>query len=252
MPQAVATAIAELSRQRRYAGRILAVCSAVVLSACTSPQAEVSPEGVLDVITPAMERAGDGANSDWIALLESGEVVGRNRLSVRTPQNDTVARVVAGNGAFRVVRRSRVNLLVSPFMSWQWRVSRHRGATHPVRMIIGFFGGDGRFGSRGAQPFAFLGQKLPAHDRTIEIVWGAQALARGALSATPSSARYTARGGLENTERWWTESLDLGGLYRRLWPKDEQQRVQVTFIGFDVAAAEDIELIEFKELALHR
>lgn len=246
------TTVARSRLCHRRTFRLALLCLTALLVGCAIPQAEVSPEGVLRVLMPTMANAGDGSDGNWVALLDSGDTVSPDHLTITTPNNDTVARAVAGRGVFRVVRRTHVNLLASPFLSWKWRVSRHRGAAHPVRLVVGFFGGDKRFGKRGSEPLAFLGRKLPVHDRSIDVIWGAQALARGTLSTRPARARYTARGGIANTERWWSESIDLARLYHRLWPTDDVARAHIVFIGLAVAAATDLEVAEFKELALHR
>ena len=48
---------------------------------------------------------------------------------------------------------------------------------------------------------------------------------------------YLVRGGRENTGKWWQEAVDLGDLYRRLWPDGDHDRVHVVFIGIAAAAA---------------
>ncbi|MBL4691274.1 MAG: hypothetical protein JKY68_07420, partial [Rhodospirillales bacterium] len=67
-------------------------------------------------------------------------------------------------------------------------------------------------------------------------------LQRGSITLPQSTrgrraaARYTARGGQENTGAWWFETVDLSDIYRRTWPNDDTGRVQITFIGIAAAA----------------
>ena len=67
------------------------------------------------------------------------------------------------------------------------------------------------------------------------------ALQRGSITLPKSArgrqaaARYTARGGQENTGSWWFETIDMSDIYRRSWSNDDAARVQITLIG--IAAA---------------
>ena len=225
---------------------------AILLGGCTIPQAEISPEGILEVIGPASADPQAPLSDAWVSQGMSRDTILESRLQVEHIGGRAAYRVIADGRGFVLVRRTRASLLASPFLRWRWKMGKYDDGPHPVRLVIGFFGGDPASGSRGAQPFAFLGRNLPAHDRLITIQWGGKSLQRGSLETTPPPPRYTARGGTANTEKSWAENVDLSQLYRRLWPKDRLPRVQVIYIGLSVAASARLTAAAISELVLSR
>ena len=155
---------------------------------------------------------------------------------------DGVPALKVANGAngFLAVKPSRASLLATPYLSWAWNMDPQDDGPHPVRLVVGFHGGNpGARSWTGA--FTPSGGALPPLDRALNIVWGLSALERGSI-ITPSTvkgkqaaARYVQRGGQENTKSWWFETVDLSDIYRRVWPNDDIGAVQITFIG--IAAA---------------
>jgi hypothetical protein len=151
-------------------------------------------------------------------------------------------KITNAEDTFIVVRRTKAMMLATPFLSWSWFIEPpSTSGYHPVRLVIGFYGGNPASRSRGSQPFRWLESSLPAHDRAISLTWGESALQRGTLTTPPpgstnAAARYTVRGGRENAGSWWLETVDLSDLYRQVWPKDDSAKAQVVFIGIAAAA----------------
>lgn len=112
---------------------------------------------------------------------------------------------------------------------------------HPVRLVIGLHRVDAAPSGWESLTSAGPLNTLPPHDRAIVILWGDSALQRGSIAkpetidSKQTAARYTARGGSENTGSWWFETIDLSDIYRRTWPQDKIENARIIFIG--IAAA---------------
>lgn len=215
---------------------LAALVLAALVGCAVVPRATVDPKGLLEVLGPTPGWTPDALPGDWIVdgyRRDDGE------LSVKPSQGVPSLRVVNGKAGFLVVRRTKAFLLASPYLSWAWNVEPQTEGLHPVRLIVGFHGGDPKSPSWGSQPFVWTGSALPPHDRTLIIAWGESALQRGTLIrpaiGEKSSPRYIARGGRENARSWWLETIDLAKLYAETWPADEVGKVSIVFIG--IAAA---------------
>ncbi len=213
----------------------LAVLITISLTGCTLERASVTPEGLLTVLGPLPGFSTDELPDDW--ALESDGDIGRQQLRVVTKDGLPALRIANGKSSFIVVRRTKAMLLSTPFLSWSWNIEPPSApGFHPVRVIVGFYGGNPASGSWGGQPLQRLGSRLPPHDRAISLTWGESALQRGALdlptgSSARAAPRYTVRGGRENAGTWWLETVDLAELYARAWPDDDASRAQIMFIG---------------------
>jgi hypothetical protein len=202
------------------------------LAACAAPRAGVDIDGKLDVLGPTPELVAAGLPGDWVSQGRAGP--GQARVVER--DGVPALRLVPGGDGFIVARRLEATLLMSPYLSWSWNVENHGEGLHPVRLIVGFHGG-----TRDRQPLAWLGSALPPHDRSFAIAWADSALRRGSV-LKPEGAEgaraplYIARGGRENANTWWLETVDLERIYRELWPGDDSTRVRVVFVGLAAAA----------------
>lgn len=228
-----------MSRPRRClpAPLIAALLLAVFAGCAVVPRAAVDPRGLLEVLGPTPDFTPKALSGDWI--VEGYDGKDGAELAVIRLDGVPALRIVNGADGFLVVRRTQAMLLATPYLSWSWNVEHHGDGLHPVRLVIGFHGGDPKSGSWGSQPFAWTGSALPPHDRALVISWGASALERGTLSGpTParrSAPRYTARGGKENAGSWWLETVDISRLYTRAWPGDAAGQATVVFIGLAAA-----------------
>lgn len=222
----------------RAAWRALAAIVLSVAAGCAVvPRATVDPRGLLEVLGPTPGWTPGALPGDWI--VDGYRPPSGGELSVKPAQGVPSLRIVNGAESFLVVRRTRAFLLASPYLSWAWNVEPQSESLHPVRLIVGFHGGDPKSPSWGSQPFVWTGSALPPHDRALVIAWGDSALQRGTLvrpaAGERSSPRYIARGGRENAGSWWLETIDLAKLYAETWPGDEVGKASIVFIG--IAAA---------------
>ncbi len=223
---------------RRPALSVLALTTALcggLLTSCTVERATMTPEGLLSVLGPFPGFSPVELPGDW--ALESDGDIDEQQLRVVTKDGLPALRIANGEDSFIVVRRTRAMLLSTPYLSWSWNIDAPSApGFHPVRVIVGFHGGDPASGSWDGQPFTGLGSRLPPHDRAISLTWGESALQRGSLdlpgkSAGRAAPRYTVHGGRENAGSWWLETVDLADLYGRAWPGDDADRAQIMFIG---------------------
>lgn len=207
----------------------------ILLSGCAVPRAAVDEAGKLDVLGPTPDFAAGGLPGDWVI---EGDVT-RLQLAVAERAGVPALRLINGEKGFVLVRRTSASLLATPYLSWSWNVDDHGQGNHPVRLIVGFWGGNPDSAGWGNRPLVGLGTRLPPHDRSLAIAWADSALKRGSLVLPSGGERhvplYVLRGGRENAGAWWFETADLAELYRRLWPNDRIERVQVMFIGLAVA-----------------
>ena len=218
---------------------VLAAAALFLISGCAVEQASVAPEGLLEVLGPFPGFSAVELPGDW-AIDKNGEL-DASQLKIINMQGVPSLRVTNGEDSFVVVRRTRAMMLATPFLSWSWYIEPPSASGyHPVRLVVGFYGGDPASPSRGSEPLRWLGSSLPPHDRAIALTWAESALQRGALAkGNPeekrSAPRYTVRGGRENAGSWWLETVDLSDIYRKVWPRDEMAQTQIVFIG--IAAA---------------
>ena len=207
----------------------------VLTAACAEVTTTIAPGGAMDVLGPVPVLVPNPVPRDWITQGSPGQ------LTVVELNGVPALRIVNGMSSLISVKPTQASLLATPYLSWSWNFVAQDKGPHPVRLVVGFLGGnpDARSWTGGlTRPDG----ALPSHDRALSIVWGLSALQRGSITLPKSArgrqaaARYTARGGQENTGSWWFETIDLSDIYRRSWPNDDAARVQITLIGIAAAA----------------
>lgn len=230
----------------------LAAMLPMVLLGCALPRAEVSPEGTLDIFGPGSLSGNARLSSEWVIEGGGGDDQAKRLVSLRQAGVEASLTLKSGPKSFVLVRRTKAQLLATPFLSWSWRMSAENHVPGAIRLIVGFHGGDPKSRSWGAQPFVWLGTQVPPHDRVIAIQWGARALERGNLYTDRKVPRYIARGGARQLDKWWPENLDLAEIYRKVWPKDDIEDAEIMFIGFAVIKSEGSIQGNFRKLSLYR
>jgi len=228
----------------------LAAIMAVMLGGCVLTQAEVGPEGTLEVFSLATLGAARVLPDDWVIEADSSGNARRN-VAIDTSSGGALLTLRTGAPRFIMARRTKATLLASPYIGWSWRMTAQATVSPDIRMIIGFHGGNPESRSWGSEPLARLGTNLPPFDRAISILWGQSALERGSFSTATPIPEYIARGGAEHFEKWWTDNLDLADLYRKAWPNDRFERTRIMFVGFAVGAESGAEA-QFGDIVLYR
>ena len=238
-----------MSRRFARAGKAAALATLVLLAACAPPRAGIDVEGKLDVLGPTPDLVAAGLPGDWAVQgrAEPGQA--------RVVERDGVPalRLAPGANGFILARRTDAQLLTAPYLSWSWNADHHGEGLHPVRLIVGFQGGSG-----GGNDGSFGGGALPAHDRSFAATWADSALRRGTLfraqpDEAPRAPIYIVRGGRENANVWWLETIDLERIYRDLWPGDDPARAKIVFIGLAVVGgAETKALMHVSGIRLSR
>ncbi len=223
----------------------------LTLAACEIPAVGVTSGGHLRIFGPLAPLTSEPEEIGWVSH-GLGDLPSPSFRETRHADAALDLRVTAGEEPFLVARWTRANLLATPFFSWSWRVDPHEGDTHPVRLIVGFYGGNPESASLGSQPLAFLSGPLPPFDRAVSIIWRRKALERGNFLAGTPVPRYVARSGLENCGRWWQENVDLSLIYNTLWPGDDVTETQITFVGFAADPTKTVSSMAFGDLSLYR
>lgn len=132
---------------------------------------------------------------------------------------------------FILARYQDTRVLVTPFLVWNWHVSEHQGPHHPVRLLVGFYGGNPQSPPLQQNQMVWRGDGLPPFDRVLAIGYDQTALKRGNIYPMGQVKYYVQRGGLEQTNRWHNEAVDLSLLYQQAWPSDQVAKAKITFIG---------------------
>ncbi len=204
----------------------------ILVASCTVPRADISPEGYLEVFGPTTTVTKTSLPAEWFVDGMTEGIFLESRLNIDNIGGSPALNLSAGAKRYVLAKRTKASLLATPFLNWSWNFPAFQGEEHPIRLIIGFYGGDPKSGSWGSQPLVYLGHKAPPYDRAISIIWHRNALLRGTINTNSKLPKYIARGGLENTDKWHTENIDLATLYKRIWPKDEHSKVKIMFAGF--------------------
>lgn len=223
-------------------GRLLLAMGAVSLlafaAACSKPASNVAPSGTMNVLGPVPAFEPNALPLDWVIEGKAG----RGQLTVVERAGVPALKVINGQRSFVAVKPTQASLLATPYLSWAWNMDPQPSGVHPVRLVVGFHGGNPKSRGLGGTALVWPGDTLPPHDRAVVITWGESALQRGSITKPKSStrrqaaSRYTARGGRENTGSWWLETIDLSDIYRRAWPEDDAGLSRITFIGIAAAA----------------
>jgi len=205
---------------------------------CAQPPGSTLPSGTMDVLGPVPAFEPNALPLDWVRV----GTITNGQLSVETLDGVPAQKVINGPKSFIAAKPTQASLLATPYLSWAWNMTPHDKGAHPVRLAVGFSGGNPA--PQANVPRPDKGQaRLPAHDRAVVIIWGMSALQRGAISIPTSTtkrqaaAQYTPRGGSESTGSWWFETVDLSDIYRRAWPGDDAGNAKITFIGIAAAPA---------------
>jgi hypothetical protein len=207
----------------------------LILSGCSVKEANIAPEGLLSVLGPSPSFSPEDLPTDWV-INKNGNLK-KSQLRIVNKAGKRSLKITNAEDPFIIVRRINAMMLATPFLSWSWLIEPQSPSDdHPVRIVIGFYGGDPRSRIARNRSFRWLGNPLPKHNRLINFTWGESALQRGTLKTpTPDKLNiepaYTVRGGRENTGSWWLETVDVSTLYRQIWPEDNTASVRIVFIG---------------------
>lgn len=210
--------------------RHAAATGLLALTACTA--SEAVPTGPPVAVDRALEILGPkplfATLDDSDRHIAAGAVNG-NYVGLTIDQSLPAVRIHNGVDELRLGKSTDTPLFASPYFSWSWKFSEHRGKAHPVSVLVGFRGG-----TPGGDADDTVAGGLPAHDRLLALSWGASALQRGSFlpgTGPLKTSRYIIRGGSERVGQWWREGLDLIELYRRAWPDDKIVDVRIVFTG---------------------
>lgn len=244
------------ARRRGIAATVrtaVAVGLAVGLAACAIPRAVMDPSGRLDILGPGPDFSPDTVPGEWCRVDPGDD---GPRFAVAETEGIRSLRVVGGRKTGLLARRTDAILVVAPYLSWAWLVAPHAGTEHPVRLVVGFYGGSPESGSWGARPLAWLGSELPPYDRMLTVGWDASALRRGNLTPPREDPRaprhYTVRGGRENAGVWRFETVDLAHLYRQAWPDDDPAAARIMFVGVAAVGSETPASADLSGIVLSR
>ncbi len=151
-----------------------------------------------------------------------------------------------------LARYTNTRLLVTPYLSWYWNVSEHSGTRHPIRLLIGFYGGTAQSPPLSQEQFVWNKDKLPPYDRLLAIGFDDLALKRATLYPMGNLKYYVQRGGIEQTNQWYFEAADLSIIYKMAWPQDNAGQAFITFVGFWADNQPGIGGITFSKITLSR
>ncbi len=238
-----------LGRVRR-AGLALVLIS---LSGCILQNADITPEGQLEVFGPSSGFNLRDLPGDWINVgLDENNL--DKHLEIVSVDASPAMKVTPAPKDFFFLRRVNAGLLASPFLGWSWTRSPGAKERSKVSLLVGFYGGNPTSRSWGGEFFAFLGQKIPPHDRLVILNWGGETEQAGSVDKEPRSARMIVRSIRNSSGDWYEENVDIGRVYRDAWPKDDHADAKIMFVGF-VAIADGGTApspLQFSDVVLYR
>ena len=188
--------------------------------------------------------------ADWVVVGN----VPKGALSIAVVNGTAALQVDGSAEPFAVMRRTKASLLATPYLTWGWNVVPTRKGPHPVQVVVGL--------RDKSQPkrrsWLDLGDKDASVDRLITIVWEETALGRGTVigpiqrNDEAERARYIARGGQEQGQRWWIDTVDLSLIHHQIWPKDKPANMDIVLIGVAVAKADRNGVMNLAHVRLNR
>ncbi len=219
---------------RQWTGTSAGIIAAALLGAC-APQTEAVPvTGNLNILEPFFAEARKPDARQWVVLgapdfapVDAGPSL----------------RFATTGESYVVARHVDAPLQLAPFLAWTWNTEISPPTIYPIRLAVGFRGPEGTARFRHGGLTLEGRPPLPDYDRIVEIAWGKSALERGHLSmpderkSGPEVPVYIVRGGVENVEKWWKETVDLSELYGRLWPQDNRTATRIVFVALVADAA---------------
>jgi hypothetical protein len=212
---------------------IAGFAACLLLLGCEVRQASVDPSGKLNILGSGSDVSDPRTSAEWtIAGATGGDGPAFTPTEIAGVRS---LRVTSGRETAILYRRTDAIVQVAPYLSWAWNIEPHGGTGHPVRIVVGFRGGNSKSESWAGRTLGRLGADFPPYDRMLSIGWDASALRRGHMAPArenPLAPRhYVVRGGMENAGDWRLETVDLVQLYQMAWPNDVAREVKVVFIG---------------------
>ncbi|MEE2698621.1 MAG: DUF3047 domain-containing protein [Pseudomonadota bacterium] len=219
--------------------RITLLLSVLVIAACTKPiRSTINSIGPMDIVGPA---PGFLQNLIPVGWISQGSIK-KGQMSIVKLDGIPALKVVSSSNNLITVKPSQALLLATPYLSWSWNMEPQGEGQHPVKLLVGF-----KNSKKQQQTWKtnfFISHNLiPNHERMLSFIWGDSALQRGTITKeNPKkegqlNASFTVRGGQENSNSWWFETVDLNDIYQRTWPRDEIDDLHITFIGISTSSS---------------
>ena len=219
-----------------------AIAALLVFGACSAtPSDTAAPAtailgeagGPIVLFPPDAQLALDSPSPPWWRHLEDDRAA---ELQLTGIGGRSVLQVNAPGGAL-LGRRIDVALSQASRLRWAWYLEPDHfsggpgdGLDRGLRLVIGF-------GSPTSGGFTALGG-LPAHDRSIEIVFGGVGAPRPGLASTSlyvvsdKGIRRTLRPASgDRLGRWEIEEIDLARIYSSYWPNAPVDRATIRFVA---------------------
>lgn len=229
------------------------------LGACATEKKAmiVSSSSRIDILKPSDQFSPNHIPKGWVIEGADAEDIYSNtdklpNVYMVRKNNKVGVHVQSGPDDFIIARYQAAKLLVTPFLLWNWHVSEHKSPHHPVRLVVGLYGGNPISEPLSKASLVWHGQDLPPFDRLIAIGYDQTALKRGNIYSMGNAKYYVQRGGFEQANIWHEEGADLSQIYRRAWPNDHIGKAWITFVGMAATQNSGDGGITFSDIRLIR
>lgn len=212
-------------------GFLLALGACSTMPEGPDPLLKLKPFGAITAI------AIGGPEANWV--MSSEDILTDGTIEAITDQSIPAIQVTSGDKPFFLYRQTRSLLTVTPYLSWNWKVSDFAGPYHPIRLVVGFSNSLEKPDSLRTGLFKTDDNSLPEATHRVDLVWSQFPLARGNAQIqiiegkATTQGRYIVRGGADGLDRWHLETVDLAALARRLWPDQNQTSFRVVYMGVE-------------------
>jgi len=164
--------------------------------------------------------------------------------------------ISSGSSPYIFGRKISERLLISPYLTWRWKLKAGEWINHPIKIFIGIDSGAINLSKRSSILNFFANDTLPKYDRGIFIVWNKHHSKEGKLVHIGESeeemkkVEYFIQRGKEDVGKWRTETVDIAALYKRSWPKESDEGAKIVIIGIASSASSTYSSGLIKSLAL--
>jgi hypothetical protein len=126
-------------------------------AACSKPVTKALPSGTMNILGPIPAFEPNALPLDWVVEGKPG----RGQLTVVEQDGVPALKVINGQHSFVAVKPTQASLLATPYLSWAWNMDPQPSGVHPVRLVVGFHGGNPKPHGQSGAALVWSGDALP-------------------------------------------------------------------------------------------
>ena len=211
--------------------KIILTVLILIVSGCSSKMIDKYSEKLDRIISAPTNYNSSDLFDTW--GYDGPEII-KNISFLSTPESHSL-RLTNTKAPYTIFRKTRTNILVTPYLTWQWKLNQGNWTQHPIKIIVGI---QSSLEEKNSSILSFISQSgLPQHDRQILISWNKSQFFNKTLhrinpeETEPDQFLFAIRSGPQIKTEWTKEAIDISELYKRAWPTSKSNQTNVVFIG---------------------